>query len=68
MDARDRHRPMRKYRSMSADPGQRIADYLRLAGLELEDLRGLDYNPLTRRASLKASVAVNYLVSAVKPA
>ena len=34
MDARDRHRPMRKYRSMSADPGQRIADYLRLAGLE----------------------------------
>lgn len=45
-----------------------MAAVLREAGLELEDLRGLDYNPLTRRASLKASVAVNYLVSAVKPA
>ncbi|MCQ4163690.1 bifunctional 2-polyprenyl-6-hydroxyphenol methylase/3-demethylubiquinol 3-O-methyltransferase UbiG [Tahibacter harae] len=45
-----------------------MAAALRQAGLELEDLRGLDYNPLTRRASLKASVAVNYLVSAVKPA
>jgi 2-polyprenyl-6-hydroxyphenyl methylase / 3-demethylubiquinone-9 3-methyltransferase len=45
-----------------------MAAGLRAAGLELDDLRGLDYNPLTRRARLKTSVAVNYLVSAVKPA
>lgn len=45
-----------------------MATALRAAGLELEHLSGLDYNPLTRRASLKPSVAVNYLVAAVKPA
>lgn len=41
---------------------------LRGAGFELEDLRGLDYNPLTRRAQLSVSVAVNYLACAVKRA
>jgi len=45
-----------------------LAAALRAAGLELEDLRGLDYNPLTRRARLTDSVAVNYLACAVKPA
>lgn len=45
-----------------------MAAALRAAGLELDDLRGLDYNPLTRRAHLVSSVAVNYLVCAVKPA
>jgi len=41
---------------------------LRDAGLDLIDLRGLGYNPLTRRAQLTASVAVNYLACAHKPA
>jgi len=45
-----------------------LAAALRASGLELDDLRGLDYNPLTRRARLVDSVAVNYLVSARKPA
>lgn len=43
-----------------------LAAALRASGLELDDLRGLDYNPLTRRARLVDSVAVNYLVSARK--
>lgn len=45
-----------------------LAAALRASGLELDDLRGLDYTPLTRRARLVDSVAVNYLVSARKPA
>lgn len=45
-----------------------IAADLRAAGLVLEDLRGIAYNPLTRRAWLTGSVAVNYLVCATKPA
>jgi len=45
-----------------------LAAALRTSGLELEDLRGLEYNPLTRRARLIDSVAINYLVSARKPA
>ena len=44
-----------------------LAAGLRAAGLELEDLRGLAYNPLTRRARLVASPAVNYLACARKP-
>jgi 2-polyprenyl-6-hydroxyphenyl methylase/3-demethylubiquinone-9 3-methyltransferase len=44
-----------------------MAAALRASGLELEDVRGLDYNPLTRRARLVPSVAVNYLVCARKP-
>lgn len=45
-----------------------MAAALRAADLMLEDLRGLEYNPLTRRARLVSSVAVNYLVCAAKPA
>ncbi len=41
---------------------------LRHAGLALEDLRGIGYNPLTRKAWLSDSVAVNYLACAIKPA
>jgi 2-polyprenyl-6-hydroxyphenyl methylase/3-demethylubiquinone-9 3-methyltransferase len=48
-------------------PSELGAD-LRAAGLVLEDLRGIGYNPLTRRAWLSDSVAVNYLACAVKPA
>lgn len=41
---------------------------LRHAGLELEDVSGLGYNPLTRKAWLSRFTAVNYLLSAQKPA
>jgi 2-polyprenyl-6-hydroxyphenyl methylase/3-demethylubiquinone-9 3-methyltransferase len=45
-----------------------IASELRTAGLSLDDLSGIAYNPFTRKAWLAASVAVNYLVCASKPA
>ncbi|TAM29194.1 MAG: bifunctional 2-polyprenyl-6-hydroxyphenol methylase/3-demethylubiquinol 3-O-methyltransferase UbiG [Rhodanobacter sp.] len=41
---------------------------LRHAGLELEDVSGLGYNPLTRKAWLSRITAVNYLLCARKPA
>ncbi|MBK8163314.1 MAG: bifunctional 2-polyprenyl-6-hydroxyphenol methylase/3-demethylubiquinol 3-O-methyltransferase UbiG [Gammaproteobacteria bacterium] len=40
--------------------------WLRTAGLEVRELVGLGYNPLTRRYSLGQDVDVNYLVHAVK--
>ncbi len=45
-----------------------LAGDLRRAGLVLEDIRGIGYNPLTRKAWLSDSVAVNYLACAIKPA
>jgi 2-polyprenyl-6-hydroxyphenyl methylase/3-demethylubiquinone-9 3-methyltransferase len=45
-----------------------IASDLRAAGLALDDLSGIGWNPFTRRARLIASVAVNYIACAVKPA
>jgi 2-polyprenyl-6-hydroxyphenyl methylase/3-demethylubiquinone-9 3-methyltransferase len=45
-----------------------LAGALRAAGLELEELRGMGYNPLTRKAWLGDSVAVNYLACALKSA
>jgi 2-polyprenyl-6-hydroxyphenyl methylase/3-demethylubiquinone-9 3-methyltransferase len=44
-----------------------LATALRGAGLELEDLSGLAYNPLTRRARIAQSTQVNYLACAYKP-
>ncbi|TBR40726.1 bifunctional 2-polyprenyl-6-hydroxyphenol methylase/3-demethylubiquinol 3-O-methyltransferase UbiG [Dyella terrae] len=41
---------------------------LRHAGLELEDVRGLGYNPISRKAWLSRFTAVNYVLSARKPA
>jgi 2-polyprenyl-6-hydroxyphenyl methylase / 3-demethylubiquinone-9 3-methyltransferase len=41
---------------------------MRHAGLELEDVSGLGYNPINRRAWLSRITAVNYLISARKPA
>jgi 2-polyprenyl-6-hydroxyphenyl methylase/3-demethylubiquinone-9 3-methyltransferase len=48
-------------------PSELAAD-LRAAGLVLDDLSGIAYNPLTRRAWLTKAVAVNYLVCASKSA
>lgn len=41
---------------------------LRHAGLELEDVSGLAYNPLSRKAWLSTITAINYVLSARKPA
>ena len=41
---------------------------LRHAGLELEDVSGLAYNPLNRKAWLSRITAINYVLSARKPA
>ena len=45
-----------------------LASTLRVAGLELEDLSGLAYNPYSRHASVMKSTQVNYLACALKPA
>jgi len=45
-----------------------LARLLRHAGLELEDVSGLGYNPLSRKAWLSRITAVNYLLCARKPA
>lgn len=45
-----------------------LASALRENGMELEDLSGIDYNPLTRRAAIGKSTQVNYLACAVRPA
>ena len=44
-----------------------LAAALRGAGLELEDLSGLAYNPYTRRARVVQGTPVNYLACALKP-
>jgi 2-polyprenyl-6-hydroxyphenyl methylase/3-demethylubiquinone-9 3-methyltransferase len=46
-----------------------LAGWMRDAGLVLQGMTGLTYNPLSRRYRLKESdVSVNYMVHAVKPA
>jgi 2-polyprenyl-6-hydroxyphenyl methylase/3-demethylubiquinone-9 3-methyltransferase len=44
-----------------------LAAWLRAAGLELRDVTGVHYNPLTRSVMLGGNVRVNYLVHAEKP-
>jgi 2-polyprenyl-6-hydroxyphenyl methylase/3-demethylubiquinone-9 3-methyltransferase len=44
-----------------------MAAALRSAGFVLQDVRGLAYNPLSRKASLSADTKVNYLMYAEKP-
>ena len=45
-----------------------LARLLRQEGLELEDVSGFGYNPMTRKAWLSRMTAVNYLLCARKPA
>lgn len=45
-----------------------LARALRACGLELDEISGLAYNPLNRKASLTHSTAVNYILAARKPA
>lgn len=44
-----------------------LAALLRRAGLVLDEISGIAYNPLNRKAWLTRNTAVNYLVSASKP-
>jgi 2-polyprenyl-6-hydroxyphenyl methylase/3-demethylubiquinone-9 3-methyltransferase len=41
--------------------------YCRAAGLKLDEIIGLTYNPLSRHYKLAQDVDVNYMVSASKP-
>jgi len=45
-----------------------LAAWCRLAGLDVEMTRGLEYNPLTQRYRLSGDTSVNYLLAARKPA
>ncbi len=45
-----------------------LARWCRECGLELEDTRGMEYNPLTQRYWLSADTSVNYLFACRKPA
>jgi 2-polyprenyl-6-hydroxyphenyl methylase/3-demethylubiquinone-9 3-methyltransferase len=45
-----------------------LAGLCRTAGLDVSDVSGLAYNPLTRRANLRRAADVNYLLAARKPA
>jgi 2-polyprenyl-6-hydroxyphenyl methylase / 3-demethylubiquinone-9 3-methyltransferase len=44
-----------------------LAAWCRAAGLDVEEMRGLEYNPLSRRYRLSANTSVNYLVACRKP-
>lgn len=44
-----------------------LADYCRAAGLEIVSMRGLQYNPLTRRYWLSDDTSVNYMFATRKP-
>jgi len=45
-----------------------LASWARGAGLELLELRGIEYDPIARSARLTADIAVNYLAHLRKPA
>jgi len=44
-----------------------IGHWLRQAGLELQDMTGLSYNPLSRRYRLGRNIDVNYMLHARRP-
>jgi 2-polyprenyl-6-hydroxyphenyl methylase/3-demethylubiquinone-9 3-methyltransferase len=44
-----------------------LSRWMRDSGLEVKDITGLHYNPLTRSVLLGGNVKVNYLLHAVKP-
>jgi 2-polyprenyl-6-hydroxyphenyl methylase/3-demethylubiquinone-9 3-methyltransferase len=43
-----------------------LAEWCRAAGLDLEEMRGLEYNPLSRRYRLSSDTSVNYLIACRK--
>jgi len=44
-----------------------LAQYIRTADLDLEALKGMGYNPLTKVYSLNQDTSVNYLIAASRP-
>lgn len=44
-----------------------LAGWVRTAGLDLQDMTGLHYNPLTRRYWLAPNVDVNYMLATQRP-
>ena len=44
-----------------------LAEWVRSAGLEIEDLKGMHYNPVLKSARLSDDVSVNYFLRARKP-
>jgi len=44
-----------------------LSQYVRSAGLQVESLKGMGYNPLTRFYSLNNDTSVNYLMSTTRP-
>ena len=44
-----------------------LSQYLRLAGLQVDGMKGLSYNPLTKIYSLNNDTDVNYMVACTKP-
>jgi 2-polyprenyl-6-hydroxyphenyl methylase/3-demethylubiquinone-9 3-methyltransferase len=45
-----------------------LSHYCRVAGLDVQHSRGLEYNPVTRRYRLSGDTSVNYMLAARKPA
>lgn len=45
-----------------------LAQYIRNAGMNVESLKGMGYNPLTKIYSLNQDTDVNYLVACTRPA
>jgi 2-polyprenyl-6-hydroxyphenyl methylase/3-demethylubiquinone-9 3-methyltransferase len=45
-----------------------LARFARDAGLEVDQFKGMEYNPLTKRYRLSANTDVNYLVACRRPA
>ncbi|MGH6885404.1 MAG: bifunctional 2-polyprenyl-6-hydroxyphenol methylase/3-demethylubiquinol 3-O-methyltransferase UbiG, partial [Geminicoccales bacterium] len=44
-----------------------LSRWARAAGLELDDLAGLAYDPFTRKARISSDVSVNYLAHYRRP-
>jgi 2-polyprenyl-6-hydroxyphenyl methylase/3-demethylubiquinone-9 3-methyltransferase len=44
-----------------------LATWCRAAGLDVTEMRGIEYNPLVRRYRLSSDTSVNYLVACRKP-
>jgi 2-polyprenyl-6-hydroxyphenyl methylase/3-demethylubiquinone-9 3-methyltransferase len=45
-----------------------LAQYIRNAGMTVDSLKGMSYNPLTKIYSLNQDTDVNYLVACTRPA
>ena len=44
-----------------------LSQYARTAGLQVDALKGMGYNPLTKVYSLNNDTSVNYLVACTRP-